>query len=94
MYRRVAIVLELPIPLEQLERATTCKVRGQMMFVGAAGHAYPAEPMYTNIHKFIEDWDVFDVSSKIGKTVGTLLTGIFQKCNRTSLELMIDCKGH
>jgi hypothetical protein len=57
MYQRVAIVLELPIPLEQLERDTTCKVQGQMMFVGAAGHAYPAEPMYTNIHEFIKDWE-------------------------------------
>jgi hypothetical protein len=53
----VSIVSDLPVPLDQLERATTREVQGQMMFEGAAGNKYTVDPMYENIHEFIEKWE-------------------------------------
>lgn len=56
-FKRVAILADLPVPIEQLERATTRYERGRMMYEGSAGNAYPAEPMYANIHEFIANWE-------------------------------------
>ena len=56
-FKRVAIIPTLPVPLEQLERATTREVGERMMLEGAAGNEYPVDPTYANIHEFIEDWE-------------------------------------
>jgi hypothetical protein len=53
----VSIVSDLPVPLDQLERATTHEVQGRMMFEGAAGNKYTVDPTYVNIHEFIEKWE-------------------------------------
>jgi hypothetical protein len=56
-FKRVAIIPTLLVPLEQLKQATTQEVGERMMLEGVAGNEYPLDPMYANIHEFIEDWE-------------------------------------
>jgi hypothetical protein len=56
-FKRVAIIPTLLVPLKQLKQATTQEVGERMMLEGVAGNEYPLDPMYANIHEFIEDWE-------------------------------------
>jgi hypothetical protein len=55
-FKRVGIVTSPPVPVEELQRATTRYDRGRVMFEGAADNSYPAVPIHETIHNFIAQW--------------------------------------
>jgi hypothetical protein len=57
VFKQVAILAELLISIDQLKRVTARFEQGRTMFEGSAGHTYPPEPTYANIHEFIANWE-------------------------------------
>jgi hypothetical protein len=55
-FKRVGVITSPPVPVEELQRATTRYDRGRVMFEGAADNAYPTVPVHETIHDFIAHW--------------------------------------
>lgn len=58
-FKWIGIVAALPIPVEELQRATVHFDQGWVLFKGLETNEYPAPPTNASIYDFIADWEDF-----------------------------------